>query len=170
MIYPYESTEASVGRCGAAVRGRRIHLSRHGSLRAYWGRTSLSSRRRCISSARNQNSTNPRNVVSCIERIPLIADKGLKPRCEIAGRVGRRGADITEVTGAISRRNVQCATERYGQVGVVATDPSAFLVCFGCGLRHARVLMAKGDTLMHEIADGLNASPARPLVAKQSPG
>src|SRR5262249_12673473 len=57
---------------------------------------------------------------------------------------------IPEIAGAIARPNVHAAAERDGEVGEVAAHPSPFFERVkGCP-RHARVLIAERDLLMHE--------------------
>jgi hypothetical protein len=87
------------------------------------------------------------------QRPPKIS---LEPGAEIHGEVFRGHTDIPEIAGAIARQNVHAAAERDGEVGEVAAHPSPFFECVkGCP-RHARVLIAERDLLMHEVADRLH--------------
>jgi hypothetical protein len=83
------------------------------------------------------------------QRPPKIS---LEPGAEIHGEVFRGHTDIPEIAGARARMFMQ----RQGEVGEVAAHPSPFFECVkGCP-RHARVLIAERDLLMHEVADRLH--------------
>jgi len=101
--------------------------------------------------------------------VPLAAEIGLEPSCEIAGWIGRRRADVTQITRAVARRYVQGATECDGQVGIVTAHTTFFFVGLRGGARYPRMLVAEGNALMHEVANRLDARPARIGLTEVSP-
>ena len=80
-----------------------------------------------------------------------------------AGEIHRRGipghADIAEIAGAITRRDVHAAAERHREMRKVAADAGALLVDVMRRLHVVGVLIAEGDVVVHEIDDGLHALP-----------
>lgn len=108
---------------------------------------------RGITALRDQDASDPRNIVACVKGVPVAAEIGLKPAGKVTCRVGRRHADITEIAGAISRGNVHAAAERDGKVRIVAADPFALIENIPRGHRRPRVLVAKRDVVVNEIAD-----------------
>ena len=96
-----------------------------------------------VAAAGHQHAALAGDVVARVEQAPGAAEVGLEPGGEVAGRVGRRGADVAEVAGAVARRDVHRAAEGDGEMRVVAADADAFGVAFegragGAGLRCSR--------------------------------
>src|SRR5437867_4028697 len=52
---------------------------------------------------------------------------------------------------------------------VVATNAVALYVCFGRGSGGAGMLVAEGDVVVHEVADGLHARPAERRTSEKAP-
>jgi hypothetical protein len=52
---------------------------------------------------------------------------------------------------------------------VVATNAVALYVRFGCGSGGAGVLVAEGDVVVYEVADGLHARPAERRMSEEPP-
>src|SRR5688572_65808 len=68
-----------------------------------------------VAAARDQHPADARRVVAGVESVPMAAEEGLEPRSEIH-RTGRRHADVTQVTGAVARRDVHAPAEGDGKV------------------------------------------------------
>jgi hypothetical protein len=83
---------------------------------------------RRVATPRQQNPADPRDVVACIECMPLPAEVDLEPCSEITRWKGWRGADVAQISGAVAGRNVQGPAERDRQMCIVAADPAAFLM------------------------------------------
>src|SRR5437016_3646065 len=96
--------------------------------------------------------------------MPPAAEIDFDPRRKIHRRVRRRKAD-----GAIARRDVQAAAESDRQMCVVAANAVALYVCFGRGPGGAGVLVAEGQVVVYEIADGLHPRPAERRMSEQAP-
>src|SRR5579864_4861412 len=111
-----------------------------------------------ISPPRDQHPADTRHVVTGIEGVPVTVDIRLEPCGEIHRTVGRRHADVAEVTGAVASRNVHAAAEGDGKMRVIAADSRPLVEGFQGGPRRARVLVAKGDVAMDVIADRLDAA------------
>src|SRR5271166_4218244 len=123
-----------------------------------------------IATAGEQHPADARNVVARIKGIPLAAEIGFEPGCEIHRRVHGRHADIAQITGAISRRNVHAATEGDGQVSIIPANAGTIAEGFPSRPAGARVLVAEGDVLMNVVADGLDAAPAERRIPEERPG
>ena len=67
-----------------------------------------------IAAPRHQDSADARHVVPRIERVPLTAEIDFEPGREVSRRIGRRRADVTQISRAVASRYVQRATERDG--------------------------------------------------------
>src|SRR6201993_2699650 len=114
-----------------------------------------------IAPAGDQHAADAWDVVARIKSVPLAADIGFEPGCEIHRRVRDRHADIAQIARAVSRRDVHAATEGDGEVGIVPADAGAIAVSFPGRPGGARVLIAEGNVLVNVIADGLDPAPAR---------
>src|SRR5687767_5044254 len=108
-------------------------------------------------------------VVPRVKRIPPPAKISLEPAGKIHWAVGRWHADVAEIAGAIARRNVHAAAKRDGEVSVVTTHTLAFIEYLPRCHSRARMLVAEGDMTMDEIADPLDARPARWQLFEQLP-
>ena len=123
-----------------------------------------------VAAARDQHATDARRVVACVEGVPAVAEIGLEPGREVHRPVGRLGADVAEVAGAIARRDVHAAAQRNRQVRIVTAHAAALVVGLQCGARGSRMRVAELDVLVHEVADGLHARPAGRPGAEPLPG
>src|SRR5207253_6289664 len=99
-----------------------------------------------------QDAAETRHIVSRIEDVPAPTEIGLEPRCEIARTVGRLGAHVAEIAGAVARRNVHAAAQSDRQVRVVAAHAALFGKGVERGLAWARVLVAEFDAIVREVA------------------
>src|SRR5271165_2923407 len=115
----------------------------------------------CVAAQTDQHAADSWNVITGIKSVPPPAKIRLEPRGEIHRAIGRHHADVAEITGAIARRNVHAATERDGKVRVVATHTLAFIEYVPGRHGRARMLVAKRDVAVDEIADRLDARPTR---------
>jgi len=122
-----------------------------------------------VAPARHDDTSGAGHVVAGIERIPAAAEIDLEPGAEIH-RLGLGGnADVAEIPGAITRRDVHAAAQRDRQVGKVAAHAATLDHDVGGGPGRAGVLVAEGDMGMNEIADRLHARPARRCRAEAGP-
>src|SRR5258708_17944792 len=116
---------------------------------------------RGIAALGDQDTADPRNVVARIEGVPAAAEISLIPAGKIPRGVGRRHADVTEIAGAISRRNVHAAAERHGQVRIVAADALALVEYFPRRHGRAYVLVTECSVVVIEGANRLYSRPSR---------
>src|SRR5438552_18507016 len=110
------------------------------------------------------------SVMVIIVAMRLATEIDFDPRREIFRRVRRRKAVVGNVTGAIARRDVQAAAESNRQMCVVAANAVALHVRFERSSGGARVLVAEGQMVVYEIADGLHPRPAERRMSEQAPG
>ena len=71
-----------------------------------------------------------------IKGVPAPTEKHFDPGGKVLRRVRRWKANVTDVTRAISGRDVEAPAECDGQMGIVATDTALFLKGLGsraCG-------------------------------------
>src|SRR5260370_14562771 len=80
--------------------------------------------------AGDQHPPDARDVVARIKSVPLATDIGFEPGCEIHRCVRDWYADIAQIAGAVSRRDVHAATERHYEVRIFAADARAIAVNF----------------------------------------
>ena len=83
-----------------------------------------------IAAVRYKDTTDSGGVVAWIKGVPTVAQINFNPCGKIHGRVGREEPDVSDVTGAIARRDVQATAEGDCKMRVVAANTAAFLVCF----------------------------------------
>src|ERR1700722_15074018 len=122
-----------------------------------------------ISPAGNDDAADPRMVMPCVKCEPPTADEDLKPSAEVHWGGIARNSDITEVTRAVSCRDVQTSAQRNRKMCEVATHTDALFVSFGGSPIIAGMMIAKLDTVMHIIANCLNPAPAAPGWSKHRP-
>src|SRR6266403_3348455 len=124
---------------------------------------------RRIATASDQYSADAWDVVARVKRVPLAADIGFEPGCEIHRCVRDRHADIAQITGAVSRRDVHAATEGDREVSIVPADAGAIAEGFPSRPAGTRMFIAEGNVLVNEVADGLDATPAERRLPEQRP-
>ena len=123
-----------------------------------------------IAALGDQDTADPRRIVARIEGVPLAAEIDLDPGREIHRRVGRRKADVADIAGAVAagmfrqRQNVAARWAKSRQTPRRSAKASA-AVRVG-----ARMLVAEGDVLVHEVADRLHPRPAERRLAEEAPG
>jgi hypothetical protein len=85
---------------------------------------------RGVAALRNEDTTDSGGVVAWIKGIPTVAEINFNPCGKIHRRVRPREADVSDVTSAIARRDVQATAEGNCKMRVVATNAAVFLVHF----------------------------------------
>ena len=108
-----------------------------------------------IATSGNEDSSDARNVVSRIKRIPAATEVHFHPGGKIHGAIGGRNADVAKITSAVARWNIHTAAESHGEVGIVAADSCALVECVKGRFRDARILITECDVVMDVIADCL---------------
>src|SRR5271168_3829326 len=124
---------------------------------------------RRVAALRNEDTADPGGIVARVKGVPTVAQINFNPRGKIHGRVGRREADLSDVTGAIARRDVQATAEGDCKMRVVAANTAAFLVCFERRSGGAGVLIAEHYVIVHEVADSLHPRPTEWGVSEEPP-
>lgn len=122
-----------------------------------------------IAISRDQHAANTRHVVPSVKGVPATAKVCLESGGEVHWAVWGQYADVTQVAGAVACRNVHAVAERDREVRVITADAGPLIESLPgrpCG---AGVLVTKGDMLMDEIADGLDASPSSGRFAEEVP-
>ena len=98
--------------------------------------------------------------------MPSATQIRLEPAGEVHRSIGRRDADVAEITGTIASRNVHAAAKRDREVSIVAADPAPFLEDLFGGFAGRRMRITKGDVPVDEIADCLDSRPAGRSLTK----
>ena len=86
-----------------------------------------------IASACHQNASDTRRIVARVKRVPA-AEIDLKPGTEIHGFRFRRHANVAEITGAVTRRNVHATAKGDRQMREVPANAPTFDMCLPCCL------------------------------------
>src|SRR6266404_3927360 len=113
-----------------------------------------------IAAAGHEDATDPGRIVARVESIPLSAQERLEPRAEIHGVGHWRHANIAQISGAVTGRNIHASAKGDGQMHKVAADADALAKPFYGGPSGAGLQVIKVDMPMHEVADRLHARPA----------
>src|SRR5258708_6866914 len=108
-------------------------------------------------------------VVARVEGEPPSVEIDFEPGAEIHRRGIGRNADITEITGAVTRGDIHAPAQCHRQMREVAADADAFLMAFESSPVGTRVLVAEANPVMGIVANRLHALPARPRAGKQRP-
>ena len=82
----------------------------------------------------------------------------------------RRHADITEVAGAVARRDIHAATKGDREVGEVAADAGAVEEAAIGRSQRVSVLIVEGDVIVHEVDDRLYPAPPGDDIPELRPG
>ena len=105
-----------------------------------------------------------------IEGVPVSAKVSLEPRTEIH-RVGdRRDADITEIAGSVTCRNIHAAAECYRQMREIAADANPLVKGIERRAVSASFEVIELEMAMDKIANRLHPSPTRWRISEGSPG
>src|SRR5438270_220525 len=113
-----------------------------------------------IAPAGDQHAADARDVVARIKSVPLAADIGFEPGCEIHRRVRDRHADIAQIARAVLCRDIHAAAKSDREVCEIPADAGTIAVSFPRRPAGARMLVAEGNMLVHVVADGLDTGPA----------
>ena len=84
-----------------------------------------------VTAACDDDSTDTRMIVPCIEGVPPAFEKDLEPCAEVHWRGVCGHSDIPQIAGAVSGWNVHATAKSDRQVREVAANADAFLVPFG---------------------------------------
>ena len=90
-----------------------------------------------------QHTADARYIIAGVEGIPTAVKVSFEPTGEIHSTVGRRHADIAQVTCAIACRNVHAATECDRKVRVITTNTGFLLESLPRSFSAACVFIAK---------------------------
>ena len=71
-----------------------------------------------------------------IEGEPASVEENLKPGAEVHRSRIPRHADIAEIAGAVTGRNIHAAAQLHGEMGKVPADTDAFGMTFRSGAVH----------------------------------
>jgi hypothetical protein len=124
---------------------------------------------RGVAALRDEDTTDPGGVVARVKGVPTVAQVNFNPCGKIHGRVGRGEADVSDITRAIARRDVQATAEGDCKMRVVAANTAAFLVCFERRSGGAGVLVAEDYMIVHEVTDSLRPRPTKRGVSEEPP-
>src|SRR6266496_579999 len=113
-----------------------------------------------VTAARDEDTSNARNEVPRVERIPAASEERLEPRREVHRFRRRRHADVAQIAGAVSRWDVHAAAERHGEVSVIAAHAGPLVVRLRCRFGGSRELVSELEVPMDEGTDRLHSRPA----------
>src|ERR1700674_553205 len=102
-----------------------------------------------------------------VESPPTIFEVHFKPRAEVHGGRGGRHTDIPQITGGITRGNMQGAAQSDREMLKIPANSKTLRINIQCSFRGTRVLIPEANFCVHPIADGLHPSPSRTNAAEQ---
>ena len=105
-----------------------------------------------------------------VERVPTAVEQDFKPSAKIHRSRVARNADVSKISCAVARGNVHAPAESYGKMREVSADPNALLMSLGRGSIAPSMMIPEFESLMHIVADCLNALPATRDACKNGPG
>jgi len=122
-----------------------------------------------VTPAPDEDAANPAAVVAWIEGVPVPAKVSLEPCTEIH-RVGdRRDADITEIAGSVTSRNIHAAAERYRQVREIAADANPLVKGIERRAVGASFQVIELEMAMDKVANRLNPGPTGWRITEGAP-
>ncbi len=122
-----------------------------------------------VAAAGHDDAADARDVVPGVEGVPAAAEIDFEPAAEIH-RQHDRHADVAHVAGDVARGDVHAAAEGDGEMTEIAADAARIVVNVERGFGGIGEVVAKGDVVVHPIADGLDARPAGRGGAEELPG
>ena len=122
-----------------------------------------------VATAGDQHPADARRVVPSVKGPPMTAKIYLEPGSEIHRAVWGRYANVAQVAGAVTCRNVHAAAECDGEVREITADAGPLIESLPGRLRGARMLVVKLDMPMDKVADRLDASPSSRRIAEKIP-
>src|SRR5580700_1810163 len=114
----------------------------------------------------HQHAPDAPNIVSGVERPPTISQINFKPGAEVHRARGHDHPNIAQVSGCVTRRNVEGSAEGDGQVLKVAANSDSLGIDPQSGADWAGKLVAKSDLAVHPSTDGLNTLPPSGSIPK----
>ena len=118
----------------------------------------------------DKDAADTRRIVAWIEDMPVPTEINFDPGGKIHCLIRRWQADVSDVAGAIARRNIEAAAERRGEMCKVAAHALALVIGLVRRPRRARILVAEIHDVVDVIADCLHTRPARRHIAEEAPG
>src|SRR5580658_5113504 len=165
-IAPVTSTKVTVKTAAGSLltdsRRPRLLYFVGGDLEARQPRFSKGRRHRTvgrISAGGHQHASDAPNIVSGVERPTTISQINFKPGAEVHRARGHDHPYITQVSGCVTRRNVERSAEGNGQVLKVAANSDSLGIDPQSGADWTGKLVSKSDLAMHPITDRLNPLP-----------
>src|SRR5439155_5978296 len=117
----------------------------------------------------HENTADASLVVTRVERVPFPAEENFKPCAEVHRVRSRWNPDVAEVTAYIARRDIEAPAKGNRKMHEIAADPLAIAINFQRTFLRIGEAIAKGDVVVHPIADRLHPRPAWPCRTKKSP-
>jgi len=125
---------------------------------------------RRIAAGRHKDTPDARRVVASVRRMPVTAEIDLEPGAEVH-RIGiDRHADISQIAGAISRRDVHATAQRNGKMRKIPADTSPVGKPAIRRSERIRLQVIETDVIVDEVADSPDALPSEWGRRKPSPG
>jgi len=84
-----------------------------------------------VAALRDEDTTDPGGVVARVKGVPTVAQINFNPCGKIHRSVRRRQADVSDVTSAIARRNVQATAKGDCKMRVVAANTATLFMFSG---------------------------------------
>ena len=122
-----------------------------------------------IAPACHQDAADARFVVARIECVPVLAEINFEPGAEIHCGFVERYADIAEIAGTVSRRNVHAAAQRDREVSEVPAHAASLGMGIPRRLCRAGMGVAEGDAIVDIVADRLHQRPTLRNLREQGP-
>src|SRR5580658_5434185 len=114
---------------------------------------------RRIATRGHEHSSDSRLIVARVESPPPALKVDLKPRTEVH-RSSDRNSDVAQISGRVSRGNVQATAKGNCEMLKIAADALAVRVDIQRRFRRTRERIAKSDVCMYPIANRLHATPS----------
>src|SRR5205823_2563955 len=117
----------------------------------------------------HENTADASLIVTRIKGVPFPTEKNFEPCAEIHRIRSGRNPNVAQVTGDITRRDIEASAKGNGEMHEIAANTLAIAINFQRAFLRISEVIAEGDVIMHPITDRLHAGPAWPRRTKESP-
>ena len=123
----------------------------------------------CIATPTNQDPADAAPVMSRVKVMPLPAEINFEPRAEIHWFDVGRDANVAEIPGRVTRRNIHAPAQSHREMSKVASDPDFFVERFQGRAIGARLQVIETEMTVDEVTDRLHPRPSKGRLAKGLP-
>jgi hypothetical protein len=122
-----------------------------------------------VATPTDQDPSDPACVMPSVEGVPVRAKINLDPGAEIHWFDVRRNANVAEIPGRVTRRNIHAPAQSHREMSKVAADTDFFAERFQGRTIGARLQVIETEMTVDEVTNRLHTLPSKGRLTKGLP-